>query len=194
MTRYAIAILLALTMRASAQDTANQILPPLSWSAPEPDSAVTVTRFSCAIHCSDQSETMACAYQQLSCACRPQTLVSSRTAAGPGTPGVPLTPFSSALRRSSKALLASAPTYTSTTLANSAASAAVRSPAATAAAMLAIASTLSTAFSSGGSSTATGWCLIGGTSRSMHTRMAAISALFGECDHLARDPLGTFRQ
>src|SRR5262245_2081524 len=36
---------------------------------PEPDSAVTVTRVSCAIHCSDQSETMACAYQRLSLPC-----------------------------------------------------------------------------------------------------------------------------
>ncbi len=34
---------------------------------PEPDSAMTVTRFSCAIHCSDQSETIVCAYQRLSC-------------------------------------------------------------------------------------------------------------------------------
>src|SRR5262245_19331274 len=149
-----------------------------SSTVPEPDSAVNVTRFGCAIHCSHQSETIECAYQRLSCAAawvQVSDPASSRTAAGPGTPGVPLVPFSSALRRSSKAWLASAPRYTLTTLANSAASAAVRLPAATAAAMLAIASTLSTAFSSGGSSTATGWCLIGGTSRSMHTRMAAIS-------------------
>src|SRR5262249_62144190 len=41
----------------------------LSFSTvPQPDSALTVTRLNCAIHCSDQSETMACAYQRLSCA------------------------------------------------------------------------------------------------------------------------------
>src|SRR5262249_59983389 len=107
------------------------------------------TRLSCAIHCSDQSETIACAYQRLSWAAawvQASDPASPRTAAGHGTPGVPLVPCSSALRRSSNAWLASAPRYTLTTLANSAASAAVRSPAATAAAMLAIASTLSTAF------------------------------------------------
>src|SRR6516164_10360355 len=113
MTRYAIAILLALTMRASAQDTANQILPPLSWSAPEPDSAVTVTRFSCAIHCSDQSETMARAYQRLSCAAAWVQASDPGVVADGGRPRHigrahirrAVDPFSSALRRSSKALL-----------------------------------------------------------------------------------------